>query len=262
MIQKIREAERDALFDEYNELIGQMVSGVIQRYEGGAATVQLDERRSDPAAQRADSRRNAPCERARADHGVRSPQSGQPREGDPEPRPAAAGAAAVRAGDSGNRRRRDSKFGRWPASRATASKVAVSSSDPRVDCVGACVGVRGNRIKNIVDELAGERIDIVRWDEDLEVLIPERPAAGRGRASHSVQDARPGDRAGARGSVVAGDRPARAERAAGEQALGLGHRDHDPGGAGPSDRAGGRRLQLACKAWKKSWPNGSWKKAS
>jgi N utilization substance protein A len=52
------------------------------------------------------------------------------------------------------------------------SKVAVSSSDQRVDCVGACVGVRGNRIKNIVDELAGERIDIVRWSDDPEVLIP------------------------------------------------------------------------------------------
>ena len=52
------------------------------------------------------------------------------------------------------------------------SKVAVVSTDPRVDCVGACVGVRGNRIKNIVDELAGERIDIVRWSDDLEVLIP------------------------------------------------------------------------------------------
>jgi N utilization substance protein A len=41
-----------------------------------------------------------------------------------------------------------------------------------VDCVGACVGVRGNRIKNIVDELAGERIDIVRWSDDMQVLIP------------------------------------------------------------------------------------------
>ena len=51
------------------------------------------------------------------------------------------------------------------------SKVAVSSIDQRVDCVGACVGVRGNRIKNIVDELAGERIDIVRVDEDPQVLI-------------------------------------------------------------------------------------------
>ena len=52
------------------------------------------------------------------------------------------------------------------------SKVAVSSSDQRVDCVGACVGVRGNRIKNIVDELGGERIDIVRWSDELQVLIP------------------------------------------------------------------------------------------
>jgi N utilization substance protein A len=51
------------------------------------------------------------------------------------------------------------------------SKVAVSSSDQRVDCVGACVGVRGNRIKNIVDELAGERIDIVRYSTDPETLI-------------------------------------------------------------------------------------------
>jgi N utilization substance protein A len=52
------------------------------------------------------------------------------------------------------------------------SKVAVSSTDQRVDSVGACVGVRGNRIKNIVDELGGERIDIVRWSDDLQVLIP------------------------------------------------------------------------------------------
>ena len=41
IIQKIREAERDALFDEYHEQIGQMISGVVQRYEGGAATVSL-----------------------------------------------------------------------------------------------------------------------------------------------------------------------------------------------------------------------------
>jgi N utilization substance protein A len=52
------------------------------------------------------------------------------------------------------------------------TKVAVSSTDQRVDCVGACVGVRGNRIKNIVDELSGERIDIVRFSDDMQVLIP------------------------------------------------------------------------------------------
>ena len=51
------------------------------------------------------------------------------------------------------------------------AKVAVASSDMKVDCVGACVGVRGSRIKNIVEELHGERIDIVRWNDSLQVLI-------------------------------------------------------------------------------------------
>jgi transcription termination/antitermination protein NusA len=61
------------------------------------------------------------------------------------------------------------------------SKVAVSSTDQRVDCVGACVGVRGNRIKNIVDELGGERIDIVRFSEDPETLI--RAACSRPKST-------------------------------------------------------------------------------
>ncbi len=51
------------------------------------------------------------------------------------------------------------------------TKIAVSSIDTKVDCVGACVGVRGSRIKNIVDELGGEKIDIVRWNESSQVLI-------------------------------------------------------------------------------------------
>ena len=52
------------------------------------------------------------------------------------------------------------------------SKVAVSCYDSKIDCVGACVGVRGSRIKNVVEELAGERIDIVRWNDSLQVLVP------------------------------------------------------------------------------------------
>src|SRR4029078_9375014 len=52
------------------------------------------------------------------------------------------------------------------------SKVAVSCFDSKIDCVGACVGVRGSRIKTMGDERAGERIDIVRWNDSLQVLVP------------------------------------------------------------------------------------------
>lgn len=51
------------------------------------------------------------------------------------------------------------------------TKIAVHSKDEKVDCVGACVGVQGRRIKNIIDELGGEKIDIIRWDDDPEVFI-------------------------------------------------------------------------------------------
>jgi N utilization substance protein A len=51
------------------------------------------------------------------------------------------------------------------------SKVAVWCADPKVDPVGACVGLRGVRVKNIVRELGGEKIDIVRWSDDMEALV-------------------------------------------------------------------------------------------
>ena len=171
MIQKIREAERDALYDEYHELIGQMVSGVIQRYEGGAATVTLTNVEAIlPRGEQIPGETHHVNERVRTTvfevrkSGSRvkvilsraRPQLVQ-RLFEQEIPEIADGVIEIRA------------MAREPGYR---SKVAVSSSDARVDCVGACVGVRGNRIKNIVDELAGERIDIVRWDDNLEVLIP------------------------------------------------------------------------------------------
>ena len=171
MIQKIREAERDALYDEYHELIGQMITGVVQRYEGGAATVSLTNVEAIlPRSEQIPGETHHPNERVRATvFEVRKagsrvkvilsrtrPQLVQ-RLFEQEIPEIADGVIEIRA------------MAREPGYR---SKVAVSSSDQRVDCVGACVGVRGNRIKNIVDELAGERIDIVRWSDDLQVLIP------------------------------------------------------------------------------------------
>jgi len=53
------------------------------------------------------------------------------------------------------------------------TKLAVYSKEEKVDCVGACVGMRGQRVKNIVKELGGERIDIIRWNEDTKEYIKE-----------------------------------------------------------------------------------------
>ncbi|NOZ38860.1 MAG: transcription termination factor NusA [Planctomycetes bacterium] len=171
MIQKIREAERDALFEEYTELQGEMVSGIVQRYEGGAATVTLTNVEAIlPRSEQIPGESHHVNERVRATifevrkSGSRvkvilsraRPQLVQ-RLFEQEIPEIIDGVIEVRA------------MSREPGYR---SKVAVSSSDQRVDCVGACVGVRGNRIKNIVDELSGERIDIVRWDDNLEILIP------------------------------------------------------------------------------------------
>ncbi len=172
IIQKIREAERDSLYDEYTELSGQMITGVVQRYERGAATVQLPSGHEAilPRSEQIPGETHHANERVRATvfevrkQGSRvkiiisriRPQLVQ-RLFEQEIPEIAEGVIAIKA------------MAREPGYR---SKVAVSSFDQRVDCVGACVGVRGNRIKNIVDELAGERIDIVRWDEDLQVLIP------------------------------------------------------------------------------------------
>lgn len=171
MIQKIREAERDALYDEYNELVGQMVSGVIHRNEGAAATVALSNVEALlPRSEQIPGESHHVNERVRctvyearkAGSRVKVILSRKmpalvQRLFEQEIPEIADGVIEIRA------------MSREPGYR---SKVAVISSDSRVDCVGACVGVRGNRIKNIVDELSGERIDIVRWDDDLEVLIP------------------------------------------------------------------------------------------
>jgi transcription termination/antitermination protein NusA len=51
------------------------------------------------------------------------------------------------------------------------SKLALYSQDPRVDCIGVCVGVRGFRIKNVIEALDGERIDLIRWQDSPEQLI-------------------------------------------------------------------------------------------
>lgn len=170
MIQRLREAERDSLFDEYTAERGQLVRGTVQRYEGGAAAVTLNN--TEAILPRSE---QIPGESHHVNETVRATICDVRKSGsrvkiilsrtrpelvqrlfEQEIPEIAEGVIEIKA------------IAREPGNR---TKVAVSTADPRVDCVGACVGVRGNRIKNIVDELAGERIDIVRWSDDLEELI-------------------------------------------------------------------------------------------
>lgn len=171
IIQKIREAERDSLYDDFESQRGDLVTGTVQQFHGGAIIVNLG--KTDgilPRGEQIPGESHHPNERIRAvildvrkagqrvkiilsrthpDFVRRLFELEIPEIGDQT--------IAIRAlaREAGYR-----------------SKVAVASIDAKIDAVGACVGVRGTRIKNIVDELGGERIDIVRWNESLTVLIP------------------------------------------------------------------------------------------
>jgi N utilization substance protein A len=171
IIQKIREAERDALFDEYEALRGHIVTGSITRIEGGTATVNLG--KVEGLLPRGE---QIPGESHRVGERVR--------------------AVVIDVRKAGSRVRiilsrthpemvrrlfeieipevqeRIIEVRSLAREAGYRSKVAVSCYDNKIDCVGACVGVRGSRIKNVVEELAGERIDIVRWNDSLQVLVP------------------------------------------------------------------------------------------
>lgn len=170
IIQKIREAERDARMDEFQDQVGQLVTGVVQRTERGVTVVQLGQVEAIlPRSEQIPGESYHNGERVRAviyevkaaGNRVkvilsRTKTSLIQRLFEQEIPEISDNVIEIKA------------ISREPGYR---SKVAVTSSDQRVDCVGACVGMRGNRIKNVTGELAGERIDIVRWSEDPIVLI-------------------------------------------------------------------------------------------
>ena len=171
MIQKIREAECNALYDEYIEEKGTLVVGTVQRVDGGVVLVSIGRTEALlPRSEQIPGESYHVGQRVKAiildvrkvGHRVRIVLSRcHPdfvrrlfEQEIPEIAERIIDIKAV-AREAGYR-----------------TKIAVSSIDLKVDAVGACVGVRGSRIKNIVDELNGERIDIVRWNESLQVMIP------------------------------------------------------------------------------------------
>ncbi len=170
-IQKIREAESNVVFRDYGERKGELVIGTVQRIEGGSAILSLG--KSEAFLPRSEM---IPGE---------TPHVGQ-----------RVKAIILEVRKMGNRVRivlsrthpdfvrrlfeqeipeiadRTIQIRAIAREAGYRTKIAASSIDTKVDAVGACVGVRGSRIKNIVDELGGERIDIVRWNDSLQVMIP------------------------------------------------------------------------------------------
>ncbi|HHT9132925.1 MAG TPA: transcription termination factor NusA, partial [Candidatus Tripitaka californicus] len=171
MTQKIREAERDVICEEFLPKKGTLVTGIVQRMEGPNVMAMLGKAEALlPKSEQIPGEVYRPGERLRAilldvskvGQRVRIILSRNHPDFirklfELEVPEIAEGIIKIKtiAREAGYR-----------------TKIAVISEAPQVDCVGACVGVRGTRIKNIVDELGGEKIDIIRWDEAPEALIP------------------------------------------------------------------------------------------
>ena len=171
MIQKFREDEQTSLYDRYHTRVGQIITGTAQRYErGGRLVVALDAGEGEMPRQE-----QIPGEQFSPGDRVRAMILDVKRDGSAT-RVVLSRAHTdfikrlfeVEVPEVAERIIEVQAMAREPGQR---TKIAVSSIDSRVDAVGACVGVRGSRIKNIVDELNGEKIDIVRWNESSQILI-------------------------------------------------------------------------------------------
>lgn len=165
IIQKVRDAERDIIYNEFNVRKGEVVSGTCRRIEKGCIIVDLG--RTDailPAREQIPGEHYRPGDRVlgflidvqQTPRGPKIVLSRTCKEllvqlFKQEVPEVNEGIVTIK------------NAAREPGVRA---KIAVTSSDPDVDPVGACVGVKGARVQNVVQELRGEKIDIVPWDEN------------------------------------------------------------------------------------------------
>jgi len=170
VIQKIREAEKDVVYTEYKARIGQIISGSVYRFEKGNIIIDLgkteaciprNEQSPKEEFKQGDRVRAYVVDVNRETKGPliilsRSNPSFVKRLFELEVPEIYEGIVEVKS------------IARAAGER---TKISVYSKDDKVDCVGACVGMRGSRVKNIVTELQGERIDIVRYSDDIKEYI-------------------------------------------------------------------------------------------
>ncbi|MEX0762740.1 MAG: transcription termination factor NusA [Dehalococcoidia bacterium] len=165
VMQRLREAERDLVFDEYVDKAGEVLTATIQRIEPRYITVDLGKADAImPPTEQSPFERYRPGQQLKfyvVDVGrtVRGPEIIVSRT-HPE---LLKRLFEVEVPEIFNGVIEIKAIAREPGSR---SKVAVHSNQAGVDAVGACVGLRGIRIQNVVNELLGEKIDVIEWDED------------------------------------------------------------------------------------------------
>ncbi|MDD4016970.1 MAG: transcription termination factor NusA [Kiritimatiellae bacterium] len=178
ILQKIREAERKNVYDEYKDRIGDIVSGTIRQISHRDLIIDLGKTEALlPAKERIPSEEYNVGDRVRAyvyrvQSGVNGPAVVLSRACPEfvktlfrlEVSEIADGIVEVMG------------VARDPGFR---SKIAVKTLDEKVDPVGACVGLRGVRVRNIVRELNGEKIDIVRWSDDIKQYVTQALAPAR-----------------------------------------------------------------------------------
>ena len=170
IMQKIRLAEKELLLDEYKDRVGEILTGTVVRFERSDVIIELDHGEATLLG-----RERVPTEEYEIGERIRAViLDVRERERGPEIVLSRNHPDFVRClfemevSEIGDGTMEIKGIAREAGYR---SKVAVVSNDERVDPVGACVGMRGMRVKNIVRELSGEKIDIVRWSDNIRTLI-------------------------------------------------------------------------------------------
>ncbi len=258
IVQRIREAERDTVYNTYSAKLHDIVLGNVQRYEQRNMFVLLDDRKTEALLPFSE---QVPRENYRINDRIRAYVL--------DVRKTNKGPLVVLSRAAEGLVQRLIEFqvpeiqddiveimaiAREPGAR---TKVAVTSKRPEIDAVGACLGPKSSRIANVSDELRGEKIDVIRWARRPADLRRKRARAGQGAGRRAVRGR--GDRARdrPRSPTLAGHRARGPERAAGRAAdrLADGHhqrlrsrrdpralpgRARSPGGPGR-----GRRVEVA-----------------
>src|SRR5437588_540153 len=175
IVQKVREAERDRQYQEYKDRIGDIVNGTVKRVEYGNVVVDLGRGeaivRRDEMLPR-ETLRNGDRVRAYVYDVRREPRGPQIflSRTHPEFMAKLFGQEVPEIYDGVVE---VVSVARDPGSRA---KIAVRSKDGSIDPVGACVGMRGSRVQAVVNELQGEKIDIIPWSADVANFVVNAPA--------------------------------------------------------------------------------------